>query len=462
MENVLIFGATGAGKSSGSGRAIALALLQNTGAGGLVLCAKDEEVSLWERYCAESTRTEDLRVIRPGGPWRFNPVSYELARSACGLGLSENVVGLFETILELSDRNGGTSGSRDEEAYWRRATKQLVRNFVELSILATDTVSIDLLYRAVISAPQTMDDVRSQQFRDSSYCFRLLQEADKRSKSQTQAQDFALVADYILLELPNLSQKTRSVIISCFTSQIDVMQRSVLRELFGSDTTLTPRDCEDGAIIVVGLPTKTFRETGVLANVITKYCWQRSIESRDVTRSARPVFLWCDEFQTFVTSHDAQFLATCRSARAGTILLTQNVPGVYAALGGGDKGRAEADAIFANCNLKVFHSNSDPQTNQWASTLIGRTRQFMANGNNSYAADDMLGMGAPLAMTGGTSTAGFSEVYEFEVQPSTFSTLRTGGPANGWCVDAIVFQNGRVFTASGRNWLPVTFRQKCG
>lgn len=459
MENALVLGTTGSGKTSGSGAAKATAFLK-AGYGGLVLCAKPEEMLLWQRYCARTNRTADLRIIAPEGPWRFNPLAYELARG--GPRNAENVVGLLAALLDLADRDGSGGGNRDDESYWRRATRQLVRNLVELLILATGTVSVDALYRAAISAPQSMEEVRSEKWRASSFCFMLLRDADRRTKTPSQERDFALVTDYLLVEFPNLSSKTRSVILSCFTSQIDVMQRGVLRDLFGSDTTLTPDESERGAIIVVGLPVKSHREVGVIANVLLKYSWQRSIESRNVLESERPVFLWADEFQHFVTAHDAQFLATSRSARASTVLLTQNLPGVYAALGGGDKGRNAADAIFANCNLKVMHANSDPTTNEWCSSLIGRSRQYMANGNSSCAASGPWGtlLGAEFTGRDGTTSAGFSETMDFEVQPREFTRLRTGGPSNDWCVDSIAFQNGAVFNASGRNWLRTTFRQQ--
>lgn len=460
-ENTLIVGSSGAGKTTGSGRALALALLGTARAGMLVCAAKADEVALWQEYAAAAGRSDDLRVICPGGPWRFNPVSYELERKGA-VASAESVVGLLESILECADRQGNVGGARDTEPYWRLATKQLIRSFVDLLILATGTVTIESLYRAVIAAPQSLDDVRSEQWRESSYCFQLLTEADKRTKGTAKTRDFALVADYILCEFAALAQKTRSIIVSNFTSQIDPMQRGVLREIFGTDTTVTPDDCENGAIIVCGLPTQTFRETGLIANTALKYCWQRSMEARQVTTDSRLACLWCDEFQVFIRPSDAQFLATCRSSRVGCVLLTQGVPGVYAALGGGEMGKAQADSIFGNCSTKILHANSDPQTNDWAASVIGRSRQFMASGNSSYSAEDetnaAIGMG--WLPRSGSSSAGFSEVFEYEVQPREFTRLRTGGPANHGLVDAMVFQNGKVFKESGRNWLPVTFKQQ--
>ena len=61
-EGTQIFGAAGSGKTSGSGQAIAKAMLRN-GFGGLVLTAKPDERMLWERYAAETGRTESVLVF---------------------------------------------------------------------------------------------------------------------------------------------------------------------------------------------------------------------------------------------------------------------------------------------------------------------------------------------------------------------------------------------------------------
>lgn len=236
-------GATGSGKSSGSGRAMALAMLAG-GYGGLVLTAKPDEVDVWKRYCALTGRSDDLIVVRPGGPWSFNPLEHEVIRAGKGAGLCENVVAMFSAILELADRGGGggggASGGRDDEGYWWRALKQLIRNFTELLIQGTGTVSFDDLYRVVISAPTSPEQKASAEWQERSICFRMLKNADRREKTAAKKRDLELVADYILVEFPALSEKTRSIIVSTFTSMIDVMQRSPLRELFGQQSTFSP------------------------------------------------------------------------------------------------------------------------------------------------------------------------------------------------------------------------------
>lgn len=457
-EGTLCLGATGSGKTTGSGRAIALAMLR-AGFGGLVLTAKPGEREVWESYCRETNRSSDLIVFGPSNPYRFSFLDYELNRSGIGAGLTENIVNLFSTILEVAERGSSSGAGREDENYWRRANRQLLRNTVDLLSLAMGRISVPDLYRLVISAPSFHSQVNNAHWQKESFCFQCMQAADRRALTATQRRDFAIVADYFLLEFPGLSEKTRSVIVSTFTSMADLFLRGILRDLFSSETNLTPEAAQDGAIILIDMPIKLFAEVGQFAQVLWKHAFQRSIERRDITQSPRPCFLFADEAQYFVTSYDMQFQTTARASRVATVYLSQNVSNFYAALGGNEKGKAEATSLFANLNTKIFHAQADPVTNEWAASLIGRTRQFFANGNNSYTPDDYLSSMMGMAPAGHTS-AGFSESMEYELQPSAFTQLRPGGIANKGWIDAVVFQNGRLFHGTGRPWLPVTFKQR--
>src|SRR5580704_14704659 len=79
VEGVLVTGATGSGKSSGSGRCLAMSYLA-AGYGGLVLTAKSDERAQWEAYCRATGRLADLRVFSPTADLRFNVLDYELNR----------------------------------------------------------------------------------------------------------------------------------------------------------------------------------------------------------------------------------------------------------------------------------------------------------------------------------------------------------------------------------------------
>jgi hypothetical protein len=455
FEGTLVLGATGSGKTTGSGRAIAEAFLRE-GFGGLVLTAKAEERPLWEGYCRNTRRKRDLIIFGPNHRWRFNFLNYELTRKGAGAGLTENIVNLFATVLEMSERNTGQGDGREDAGYWRRACRQLCRNLVDLLVIATGSVSIPDLYRLVISAPQSKEQARSQDWKAKSFCYECLRRAESRVTRTWQERDLELLTEYFVGEFPSLSPKTRGVIVSTFSSMIDVLNRGVLRELFCGETNITPEAVEHGKIILLELPVKEYAEIGAFGQAIFGYCFKRSIERRNVAKSPRPVFLWADEAQNFVGSYDMQFQTTCRAARVATVYLSQNVSNFYAALGAEQAGRSQADSLFGNLNTKIFHANSDPVTNEWAAALIGRTRQFFINANNSYEPGSWLlnGIGQDRR-----ATAGVSEQLQYEVQPSVFTTLRTGGRANRKQVDAIVVQNGQKFPDTGRIWRWVTFRQ---
>jgi hypothetical protein len=230
-----------------------------------------------------------------------------------------------------------------------------------------------------------------------------------------------------------------------------------LRDLLCSGSNVTPDAVEQGKIIVIDLSVKEFAEIGQYAQVIWKYAFQRSIERRDVKKSPRPVFLWADECQYFVTSHDAQFATTCRSFRVAVVYLTQNLNNLYASLGGLQQGKAQADSLLGCLNTKIFHANSCALTNEMASTLCGRTRQLFVNANSGHQGDwiaEAFGLGE-----GAHSTSGVSESMDNEIEPSVFTSLRSGGPENDFNVDAIVFQNGKVYADTGRPWRHATFKQ---
>jgi hypothetical protein len=456
VENVLIVGGIGSGKTSGSGRSLALRMLM-AGFGAVVFCVKPDEPPLWREYCALTGRIDDLIEFGPAASWRFDPLSFELTRGGAGAGYTENLVQMFSALLDLGEKDSGHSSGKDSEQYWRKANLQLLRNTIDLCVLATGAVSIPDLYKIVVSTATSSEQVRSEEWRSRSINFAFLKQADARPKSAGRQRDFELVADYFLGELPALSDKTRSVIISTFTSMADVLNRGVLRDLFTQGCNIDPTAAEQGKIIVINMPLKEYGQVGLYAAALWKFASQKAFERRDVSKSPRPIALWQDEGQYFLLpSQDFLFTSTSRSSRVANVLLTQSISGVVAVLGGGPAGKAEADAYLSNYGTKIFHANTDPVSNEYGANLIGKSKQFLINANRNY--DGYGSSGGIFGQNSGRS-AGLNQVIEYELQPREFSRLRTGGFANRGEVDAIVFRNGASFRASRRNWMKVTFKQ---
>jgi hypothetical protein len=106
---VQILGATGSGKSSGSGQALAKAFMESN-LGGLVLTAKNDEVLSWKRFAKAAGRESELLIVGPDSPHRFNFLRYELKRPGTGAGHTENLVNLFCSVLEAAERKQGQGG----------------------------------------------------------------------------------------------------------------------------------------------------------------------------------------------------------------------------------------------------------------------------------------------------------------------------------------------------------------
>lgn len=445
-EGVQIFGGIGSGKTSGSGANLAKAYLK-AGFGGLVLCAKKDELETWQRYAQETGRADSLLVFDASGNYRFPFLQYEVEREGEGAGYTENLVRLFMTVHEAISRRSSSGGS---DPYWQSAMQQLMRNAIDLCLIAKGEVSVPLMYDVVRTAPQSKEEISSEEWRQKSICWQLLMAGHAKTLDEWTQYDFDTTASFWLGEYPAINPKTRSGIVSMFTTTTDNFLRRPFRMLFSEppadpEKIAYPELTHHGVIIVLHLPVKEFGDAGRAAQVVYKYIWQQATERRDVKENPRPVFLWVDEAQNFATEYDMQFQATARSSRACTVYLTQNMPNYYAEMGG-EGSRHRVDSLVGNLQTKIFHANSDPATNQFASEVIGKSWKARRSSSQSVG--------------GSTFSLGDSkqESFDDDVPPQTFTRLAKGGPENGYFVDAVVFQNGRVWSA-GETYLFANFYQ---
>lgn len=443
FEGVQIFGETGSGKTSGSGQALARSFLA-AGMGGLVLTVKPDEADLWRSLAAKTGAESRLLVVSPGSGHRLNFLDYEYRRP--GGGRTENIVDLFHAVLEALE---GESG-RSSDSYWERAVRQLLRNAVDLVAVAEGRVSLSSLKEAVVTAASSPDERDSASWQEASRCFRFVHLGDWRLKTgearAERRRDFEEASRYWLAEFPGLSDKTRSVVVSSFTSMADGLLRGDLHDMFCTDTTFTPELSREGRVIVLDLPVKQWGQVGRSAQLLFKHAWQCAVERQAGTDCRRPVFLWADEAQFFLSPRDLDFQTTARSSRACTVYLTQNLPNYFTKV----SRESMVRAFLGNLGTKIFHANTDPATNEWAADVIARSWQSRATVNTSEEQRERKDRDRE-----GYSV---SQSLEHDVIPQTFTHLRKGGDRHDRKVDAILFQGGRPW-ANGKTHLRLTFRQ---
>ena len=446
---VIILGATGSGKTSGPGRHTAYGYL-SAGFGGLILCSKPEERSQWERWARDTGRSDDLVIIDKDGDHRFNFLDWESSRIGSGAGLTLNVVALLDEVAGAISGDVGKADSGGTHQFFKQALHQLFVSLVDLPILAGLEVSLLLLRSILNSAPLTPEQIENQDWQAQSACFAILREADHATllaNADIRA-SFEECRAYWLIEFPNLSERTRSIITLSFSMLVRPFITHPLRRLFSTDTNITPEATFDGRIIIVDLPIQEFRQVGRICQLVWKYCFQVAVLRRVKPEGGhlRPVFLWADECQNIVSEFDSEYQAVARSAGGATVYLTQNRESLIRVLGS----EPAVASLLANLQTKIFCQNAG-ETNEWASKLLG-DRYVNVTGTN-------VGNGDKDHHHAGVST---NEQHRRYVEPSAFTTLKRGGEVYGRQVEAIVYKGGTLFTSSTGELLPyklLTFMQ---
>jgi hypothetical protein len=458
VNGIAITGISGSGKTSGPSAAFAKAHLR-AGFGGVFHAVKSDDAALALEWCRHTGRLDDVILFGPKHPCRFNFLDYEYSRTGDGAGLTDNLVDHLLNVSEIRDRKsggGGGGGGGENGAFFAAAKKQLLRVSIDVVTRAKGKISVNDIHKTVTSGPTSVEQFNSPQWREDSFCFACMAEAVRRGRGGSAdkfKEDLELAGSYWCTEFPQLGDRTRSSVVSSVTGTIDTLNRGYLRQLLCDSTNFTPDMLADGKILIHDMSAMEYGEVGTMVQVVLKYAIQKAIERRDVSKSPRPVFFHLDEFQTLITSADSRFASTCRSARASMVLLTQTLPTVYGALGGGDQAKQEVNSLLANMNLKLFCANSDPETCEFASKLVGKVRTFTVNASRQRS-NDYSGPSP------GQTTAGVTEQIDFDLQPAALTCLRTGGRDNRFIVDAILHRTGTPFRSTGRNWMRTTFSQR--
>lgn len=445
LTGVCVFGATGSGKTSGPGKHLAYGFLA-AGFGGLVLCAKKDEPDQWQQWAAETGREDDIVVIDGAGNWRFNFLDWESSRPDEGGGLTINIANLFD---EIAIAIAGTEdGKQGDNKFWADALHYMFTNLVELPLLAGLQVSLPLLRSIVTTAALSPEQLNDPDWKAKSTCAAIIAEADKATiEADAHARsDFEECRDYWMVEFPNLSEKTRSIISLTFSMLVRPLLSRPLRKVFCSDTNIQPEDTFEGKVIIVDLPVQEYRLVGRIANLTWKYCLQaavlRRMQPADRQSFLRPVFLWADEAHNFLTKSDPEYQAVARSAGGCTVFLTQNRESYRRVLRNDDA----VDSLLGNLQAKFFCQNTG-DTNEWAARLLGERWVQVTSTNAGQSQNDNPIMTPQYASHNAGVSRAEQRRYFFE--PARFTTLKRGGPQHQYQVECLVYKGGTLFLDRG-------------
>jgi type IV secretory pathway TraG/TraD family ATPase VirD4 len=448
LRSVAILGATGSGKTSGSGKFLAQVIVNYRRTCGLVLCAKPEDKPMWQEIFAKAARTDDLLIFEPGGPLRLNFLDYVLKTGGDTREITKCITSINETLRS----RGGNRGEGGE--FWEAEQERMIYNAVEIVKLATGHVSAPDLQRFISTAAKSVAEILTESWQ-AKFCNQCIHQANARPKSLVEQHDFQLAVEYWLGEVPSMADRTRSSIEVGVFGVLHVFNTGIVRELVSGETNVSPDDLlRDGRWLLVNMAPAQYGDAGTFINAGIKFLTEWRILRRQADPSDFVNVIWCDEAQQFVNKFDSHYLAQCRSHLGCLCLLTQSLHSYYTAMSG-ETGRHQADSLLSNMNLRIVHALGDAESATWASRLIGRELRTFIGGSSAPQGsmfDSLMGQSQ--------FTGNFSQQYTDVLEPAVFMNgLRTGGLANRYMVDAIVIKSGEPF-ANGKNYLWTSFSQR--
>ncbi|MBW4889200.1 TraM recognition domain-containing protein [Mucilaginibacter sp. HMF5004] len=470
VEGVQIFGGIGSGKTSGSGRTLAIKYL-TAGFGGLVLTVKPDEKDMWKYYCEVTGRSSDLVIIEPGGEYGFDFLQYLSSQKNSETPITANILETLKTVIRASEEK---SSGRSDDPFWEKSLDMLLFHVIDLCSIAYGNTSVQTMYDIVQTLPKLTtapkEDNKATAFESAFKKAKAIVEVEieKWYKTLSQFQKDALgeeeefeeaVMDAIpqarLLKFldtfffetfKNLSDKTRSIIEFSFNGFLFQLLREPIYSMFcKTKKNVRPEDSLEGKIILINLPVKLYNKVGKDCQTLFKYIWQVEMEKRNALTNDRPVFLWADEAQNFFTEHDPIFQATARSSLVATVYITQNLPNYHMAMGG-SKTDDRVKGFLGTLGTKIFHANGDIETNKYASELIGDA--FFYDPSRSVTTAEKFSRSDSVGLK-----------LDRRIRPEEFICLKTGGERNNYRVEAYIqVQGDQLF--EGGNFKKVKFNQK--
>ena len=482
VRGVFVTGAIGSGKSSGIGDFVAHKYI-TAGFGGIVLCAKVGEADEW-RIRAKLAGAEDRFVFfSKDDIYRFNPLMYEMSRTDEGGKSTEAMVDLFMRLSRLGSRMRGGSGSGSKDPFWDLVLERLVKAMLDILKLSGEPLTVnnmvrllramlqeagynkfeiyclekDLLLENMASLKEQNDtlsqaeiieqaeqDIQSQFFKtwDKNYLISCLYKIERTDLNEDDALTYDVAKQVFLYDFPSMDEKLKGSINETFYAFANPFRSGLLAKYMGASY-ITPEimpECTfEGKIIVLDFPIHQYGILGAFAQVLYKKLWQDAVQRRAITPKTVPVFQFIDECQFFLDEGDMLFATTARSSKACLCLLTQSTSNLYAMIGNKDK----VHSLLGNLTTKCFHNNDSYINNEWSSKTISNTKVSKSHGSMQ-----------------GVQMASVSELYERQVQPQDFLSLKNGGEINDFLVEGYLTRLGGRPFSTGANFMKVRFKQR--
>ena len=216
----------------------------------------------------------------------------------------------------------------------------------------------------------------------------------KAISSDDEEEEFETTIDYFDNEYMNLSENTLSIIQSVVTQMTQFFYTdSEVRSTFSP-----PRNelnfegfkdvVDKGKIVILKMNIAQYRNLAKTIAAYMKLDIQSEVMQRLVREGAnteRPVYVFADEYQEFVTATDAEFYAQSREAKCITIVATQSYTSLINTL----KDRDTVRTVSQNLINKVWLRTDDLFTVEEAQKQTGKEEKEKVHKSISESSGDV-------------------------------------------------------------------------
>lgn len=504
VRGVQIFGGIGSGKSSGSGRNLALTFLRN-GFGGIVLTGKVDEKDVWIRYAKETGREDDLVIFESGSPYKFNPLAYELSRDESeGGGQTDNLVNLFMAIVKMGNRMDGGGDVMGKEPFWALASSRSLKATLDLLKLAdkakqvlTDEaqnsfgITIANIAKILRDSPtgeghyskffklSSSHDFEQhqalQKWADQSYTIyglswasayiksqqdRLEKEAAALALLKSSNEDLyakALVSHQIAVAEYESEQRTYEVVCAYFLSELptlaDKTRSSILEHFFAFAAPFRSGMLADYFATETSpevLPEESFKGKIIILNFPVKQFLQLGIYAQCIYKK-----LWQQAVERRVSTETTrpvfQWIDESQYFVNSDDMIFQTTARA-----------SRACTVLLTQNISNYYAMmGGSNAKAFVDSLLGNLGTKILHNNsdavmNEWAAE-LIAKDYRGNLTVGSDVS-TSEEYQHQVLPKAFTLLKTGGKTNDGIVEAVVTVAGKRWS-NGKNYLQIIFNQ---
>jgi hypothetical protein len=451
----LITGGLGSGKSSTSGKNLAMSFLR-AGLGGLILTVKSDETDVWRRYAKLCGREKDLVIFNAESGMSFDPLAYSWNIPGRGAAHIETIVELFSTLISVGKVYTASSGER----YFEQAVEELMRAALVTLSLAGEPVSITSIHRIISSLPSEPGQIEDTDWQRSSDCGQLVAKLRQRkgSFSASQWSDLDIAIVYMLEKWPAHDPRTRSNIESTWSGMASKFTYDPFRSMFCSgEYSFTPEQTtHEHKVVLLDMPVLEYgRETSRLCQILVKIIFQRAwLRHQYKPGCCHGAFLFQDEFALLMHRNESHFHMVCRGSAIAPVCITPNILNIAAEEFGEQTPGAKTLGFLGLLSVKIFHANNETETCNYAANQIGKEYRYLDSWN-AGASDNHSQAGV----------SGSKQLVHV-IEPIEFTRLIKPDGDNP-CSQAIVYMSGRTFNATktaqnpkGRNYLSVLFSRE--